>query len=79
MVALGNTQLKVYHKLLSSPGLRYEDLGPYYHERQAATRRQIAYHVHEIQAEGFEVTLRRPQPQPDPGPGQGSPSGSQAA
>jgi transposase len=26
LVAVGNTQLKVYHKLLSSPGMRYEDL-----------------------------------------------------
>ena len=34
-VALGNTQLKVYHNLLSSPGMRYEDLGPDYYERRA--------------------------------------------
>jgi hypothetical protein len=27
-VALGNTQLRVYHKLLSNPGTRYQDLGP---------------------------------------------------
>ena len=26
-VAVGNTQLKVYQKLLSNPGMRYEDLG----------------------------------------------------
>ena len=56
-VAVGNTQLKVYHKLLSNPGMRYEDLGPDYYERQAATRRKIAYHVREIEAVGFEVTL----------------------
>ena len=42
MVAVGNTQLRVYHKLLSSPGTRYQDLGPDYYERQAATRRKIA-------------------------------------
>ena len=41
-VALGNTQLKVYHKLLSSPGTRYEDLGPDYYEHQRDIRRQIA-------------------------------------
>ena len=35
LVAVGNTQLKVYHKLLSSPGMRYEDLGPDYYERRA--------------------------------------------
>ena len=64
-VALGNTQLKVYHKLLSNPGMRYQDLGPDYYERQAATRRKIAYHVREIEALGLEVTLARI-PAPDP-------------
>ena len=68
-VALGNTQLKVYHKLLSSPGLRYQDLGPDYYEHQASTRRQIAHHVGKLGALGFEVTLCR-LPEPDSGPGQ---------
>ena len=67
LVALGNTQLKVYHKLLSSPGTRYTDLGPDYYERQASTRRQIAHHVGKLGALGFEVTLCR-LPEPDPGP-----------
>jgi transposase len=40
-VALGNTQLKVYHKLLSSPGMRYEDLGVDYYDNRASTRRQV--------------------------------------
>jgi len=40
-VALGNTQLKAYHKLLSNPGMRYQDLGPDYYETQAAIRRQL--------------------------------------
>src|SRR5690242_13995302 len=66
-VALGNTQLKVYHKLLSTPGARYEDLGPDYYERQHGTRRQIAHHVSKLGALGFEVTLARiPDPGPDP-------------
>ena len=64
-VALGNTQLKVYHALLSHPGARYEDLGPDYYERQATTRRQISHHVGKLAALGFEVTLARI---PDPGP-----------
>ena len=64
-VALGNTQLKVYHKLLSSPGTRYQDLGPDYYEHQASTRRQIAHHVGKLSALGFEVTLCRP-PEPEP-------------
>jgi transposase len=65
-VATGNTQLKVYHKLLSNPGMRYQDLGPDYYERQRDTRRQIAHHVGKLGALGFEVTLCRiPEPGPD--------------
>jgi transposase len=62
-VAVGNTQLKVYHALLSNPGQRYHDLGPDYYERRADTRRQIAHHVGKLGALGFEVTLCRiPEP-----------------
>ena len=65
-VAVGNTQLKVYHKLLSSPGMRYQDLGADYYERQRNVRRQISHHVGKLGALGFEVTLCRiPEPQPD--------------
>jgi transposase len=65
-VAIGNTQLKVYHKLLSSPGMRYEDLGPDYYERQANVRRQVAHHVGKLGSLGFEVTLCRiPEPPAD--------------
>jgi transposase len=76
-VALGNTQLKACHALLSHPGTRYEDLGPGYYEHQRDIRRQIAHHVGKLGALGFEVTLARlPSPagtgsqaarQPDPG------------
>jgi transposase len=66
-VALGNTQLKVYHKLLSNPGMRYKDLGPDYYERQRDIRRQIAHHVGKLGALGFEVTLCRiPEPSDPP-------------
>ena len=66
-VALGNTQLKVYHKLLSNPGMHYTDLGPDYYERQRDIRRQIAHHVGKLGSLGFEVTLcRTPDPEPDP-------------
>ena len=69
-VAVGNTQLKVLHKLLSTPGARYHDLGPDYYERRSDTRRQIAHHVGKLGALGFEVTLARI-PDPDPaGPAQ---------
>jgi len=65
-VAVGNTQLKVYHKLLSSPGMRYQDLGPDYYERRAEVSRQISHHVGKLGALGFEVTLCRiPEPGPD--------------
>ena len=65
-VAVGNTQLKVYHKLLSNPGMRYEDLGPDYYERQRDVRRQIAHHVGKLGSLGFEVTLCRiPEAEPD--------------
>ena len=65
-VATGNTQLKVYHKLLSNPGMRYQDLGPDYYERQRDIRRQIAHHVGKLGSLGFEVTLCRiPEPDPD--------------
>jgi transposase len=66
-VALGNTQLKVYHALLSHPGMRYQDLGPDYYDRQRDTSRQIAHHVGKLGALGYEVTLcRLPDPDPDP-------------
>ena len=74
LVALGNTQLKVYHALLSHPGVRYQDLGADYYERQRDTRRQIAHHVGKLGALGFEVTLSR-----IPGPEPGDPDNTQAA
>jgi hypothetical protein len=71
-VAVGNTQLKVYHKLLSNPGMRDEDLGADYYERQRDARRQIAHHVGKLGALGFEVTLCRiPGTEPEP-PGSGN-------
>jgi transposase len=66
-VAVGNTQLKVLHKLLSNPGMRHEDLGPDYYERRASLRRQIHHHISQLEGLGFEVTLcRTPDPQPGP-------------
>jgi transposase len=65
-VAAGNTQLKAYHKLLSSPGMRHAGLGPDYYERQRDVRRQIAHHAGKPGGLGFEVTLCRiPEPEPD--------------
>jgi transposase len=74
-VAVGNTQLKVYHALLSRPGTRHEDLGADYYDRRRDIARQIAHHVGKLGGLGFEVTLARlPSPDPDP-----SGTGSQAA
>jgi transposase len=65
-VATGNTQLKVYHKLLSNPGMRYQDLGADYYDRQRDIRRQIAHHAGKLGSPGFEVTLCRiPEAEPD--------------
>jgi transposase len=67
VVATGNTQMKVYHALLSSPGARYEDLGPDYYERQRDHTRRLSRLIGEIGSLGYEVTLcRRPQPQDTP-------------
>ena len=60
-VATGNTQLKVYHKLLSNPGMRYEDLGPDYYERQRDVRRQVAHHVGKL---GIPRLRSHPLPHP---------------
>ena len=64
-VAVGDTQLKVPHKLLSNPGMRHEDPGPDYYERRASLRRQIHHHVAQLESPGFEVTLAAP-PTPSP-------------
>jgi transposase len=63
-VALGNTQMRVYHVLLSSPGTRYEDLGWDYYERERNAARQVSHHVGKLGALGYEVTLCK-LPDPD--------------
>jgi transposase len=66
-VATGNTQMKVFHALLSNPGTRYQDLGPDYYERQRDHNRRISRLVGELGNLGYEVTLcRKPQPQDAP-------------
>jgi transposase len=67
-VATGNTQMRVYHKLLSNPGMRYEDLGWDYYERERNTARQVSHHVGKLAGLGYEVTLAK-LPDPDPGAG----------
>lgn len=64
-VAVGNTQMRELHVLLSNPGMRYRDLGFDYYERERNTARQVSHHVGKLGALGYEVTLTR---RPDPGP-----------
>ena len=62
-VALGNTQMRVLHVLLSNPGTGYRDLGPDYYDHDRNTARQVSHHVGKLGALGYEVTLcRRPDP-----------------
>jgi transposase len=71
-VATGNTQMRVLHALLSTPGARYQDLGHDYYEHERNTARQLSHHVGKIASLGYEVTLCR---RTDPG----DPGGTQAA
>ena len=56
-VAVGNTQMRVYHALLSKPGTRYQDLGYDYYEQERSTARQVSHHVARLGSLGYEVTI----------------------
>jgi transposase len=58
-VAVGATQLRVYHTLLSSPSTRRHDLGAAYYEQRTQARRKIRYHLAELDALGYDVVLTR--------------------
>ncbi len=62
-VALGNTQLKVYHKLLSNPGMRYEDLGSDYYDQRRSHHRQVSHHAADLKRLGYKVTIERIDPE----------------
>ncbi|MGH3226621.1 MAG: IS110 family transposase [Streptosporangiaceae bacterium] len=62
-VAVGNTQMRVYHKLLSTPGARYEDLGADYYERRRHVARQTSYHVGKLSDLGYKVTIEPVDPE----------------
>ena len=55
-VAVGNTQLNVYHALLSSPGTRYQDLGVDYYDNRSTGRqlRALIQRAHDL---GYNATL----------------------
>ena len=66
-VATGNTQMRVFHVLLSNPGMRYQDLGADYYNDERQIARRLKHHVGALGAMGYEVTLcRRPGPQDTP-------------
>ncbi len=68
LVAVGNTQMRTYHVLLSNPGMRYQGLGAGYYDHDRNTARQVSHHVGKLGALGYEVTLcRRPDPDGTPG------------
>jgi hypothetical protein len=52
---------------MSSPGTRYEDLGPDYYERQRDHNRRLTMLIGELGSLGYEVTpCRKPQPEDAP-------------
>jgi transposase len=65
-VAVGNTQMRVYHKLLSTPGLRYQDLGPDYYDHHRDHHRQVSRLIGQLTNLGYHVTLHQPTPPPTP-------------
>jgi transposase len=62
-VALGNTQMRACHKLLSTPGARYEDLGPGYYDKRRSHARQVSHHTGKLSDLGYRVTLEPFDPQ----------------
>ena len=54
--------MRVYHKLLSTPGARYEDLGADYYDRRRDHHRQVSHLIGQLGSLGYEVTLCRPAP-----------------
>ena len=68
-VATGNTQMRVFHALLSNPGRRYQDLGPGWYDDQRQAARRVSRLVGALGAMGYEVTLcRKPEPGQEPAP-----------
>jgi hypothetical protein len=68
-VATGNTQIRVFHALLSNPGSRYTDLGAGWYDDARQAARRVSRLVGALGAMGCEVTLcRKPAPGPDQEP-----------
>ena len=68
-VATGNTQIRVFHALLSNPGTRYQDLGADWYNTHRQAARRVSRLVGALGAMGYEVTLcRKPAPGPEAAP-----------
>jgi transposase IS116/IS110/IS902 family protein len=68
-VATGNTQMRVFHVLLSNPGMRYADLGADWYDDARQAARRVSGLVGALDAMGYEVTLcRKPGPGPEAAP-----------
>jgi transposase len=60
-VATGNTQMKVFHALLSSPGTRYEDLGAGWYDDARKNARKLTSLRRQADELGYDLT---PRPEP---------------
>lgn len=58
LVAVARSILVIVWQLLSHPGARYHDLGADYYTTRIDTERRTRNHVRQLQALGYEVTLR---------------------
>jgi transposase len=58
-VAVARSILVIIWHLLADPTARYTDLGPGYYQARTDTDRKLRNHLSQIQALGFEVTIRR--------------------
>jgi transposase len=60
-VATGNTQMKVFHALLSNPGTRYQDLGTDWYDDARKKARKLSSLRRQAGELGYDLT---PQPEP---------------
>jgi len=59
--------MRVFHVLLSNPGMRYTDLGPDWYDDERQATRRLTRLVGALDAMGYEVTLcRKPEPHDSP-------------
>ena len=61
--------MRVFHVLLSNPGMRYADLGADWYDDARQAARRVSGLVGALDAMGYEVTLcRKPGPGPEAAP-----------